>query len=768
MKVLKRSGATEDVRLDKLTFRVKSLAEGLKIDPVSVAQKTAMYLKDGITTREIDRLLAETAAGLTTEHPDYSRVAGRIIASSVQKETGSFYEAMKAMYKSGMLSESFIQLVREHGKKLEQIIDYERDFNFDYFGIVTLADKYLSQVEDQVVERPQHLFMRVALSICQGNLKEVRELYDLMSQGYYTHATPTLFNAGLKYQQMSSCYLAAMESDSIDGIYNTLKECALISKFAGGIGVHIHNIRASDAIIKSTGRKGDGIVPMLKVFNDTARYVNQGGKRKGSIAVYLEPWHADVEDFLDLRKQQGPEDRRAHDLFTAMWIPDLFMERVKADGQWTFFSPDEAPGLPDVYGDEFKALYEKYEAEGRGRRTIKAQDLMIKIIESQIEHGVPYIGFKDHANRKTNQQNLGVIKSSNLCIEIMEVSTPDETAVCNLASICLPKFVDVKNQTFDYDKLGEVVRVAIKNLNRVIDQNFYPTEKTHKSNSRHRPVGLGIQGLHDVFMALGLPFDSEEARKINREIAETMSYNALLTSSKIAEVEGTYETYEGSPVSKGVFQFDMWGVTPSERFDWAALKERVKKTGIRNSLLIALMPTASTAQIFGNTESFEPMTSNLYKRQVLAGEFVVINRFLIEALEKRGLWSSQMRMNLLSNSGSVQNVAEIPDDVKAVFRTVWEISQKSCIEMAADRAAFICQSQSMNLYIADANVGKVNSAVFYSWQKGLKTGSYYLRSRAKREAINIVTEIQKTPAASSQDALVCSLEDPEACDVCSS
>lgn len=766
MKVLKRSGATEEVRLDKLTFRVKSLSDGLKVDPIKVAQKTGFYLKDGITTREIDRLLAETAAGLTTEHPDYSRVAGRIVASSVQKETGSFYQAMKEMYKSGMLSDEFIQLVKENGKKLEKVIDYERDFNFDYFGIVTLAEKYLSQVNDKVVERPQHLFMRVALSICKGNLKEVRELYDLMSQGYYTHATPTLFNAGLKYQQMSSCYLAAMESDSIDGIFNTLKECALISKFAGGIGVHIHNIRASNAVIKSTGRRGDGIVPMLKVFNDTARYVNQGGKRKGSIAVYLEPWHADVEDFLDLRKQQGPEDRRAHDLFTAMWIPDLFMKRVKEGKDWTLFSPDEAPGLSDVYAEEFEALYEKYETEGKGRLTIKAQDLMVKIIESQIEHGVPYIGFKDHANRKSNQQNVGVIKSSNLCIEIMEVSTPEETAVCNLASLCLPKFVNVEKQTFDYERLGEVVRVAIKNLNRVIDLNFYPTEKTKLSNSRHRPVGLGIQGLHDVFMALGLAFDSEEARKINREIAETMYYNAVLASSQIAEKEGTYETFDDSPISKGVFQFDMWGVTPSDRHDWESLRERVKKTGVRNSLLLALMPTASTAQIFGNTESFEPMTNNLYKRQVLAGEFIVINRFLIEALEKRGLWTPEMKMTLLANNGSVQNIAEIPEDIKLIFRTVWEIPQKSCIEMAADRAAFICQSQSMNLYIAEPNVGKVNSALFYSWARGLKTGMYYLRSKPKRDAVKVV-DTAKTQA-SSQEAISCSLENPESCEVCSS
>lgn len=767
MKVVKRSGAIEDVRLDKLTFRVKSNAEGLKVDPVLVAQKTATYLKDEITTREIDRLLAETAASLTTEHPDYSRVAGRIVASAVHKETASFYEAMKAMYKAGMLSEDFISLVRLHGKKLENVIDYDRDFNFDYFGIVTLSEKYLTQVDEKIVERPQHLFMRVALAIARDNIKEVRELYDLMSMGYYTHATPTLFNSGLKNQQMSSCYLVAMESDSIDGIYNTLKECALISKYAGGIGIHVHNVRAANAIIKSTGRKGDGLVPMLRVYNDTARYVNQGGKRKGSIAVYLENWHSDIEDFLDLRKQQGPEDRRAHDLFTAMWISDLFMKRVEQDGNWTLFSPDEAPGLSDVYGDEFEALYERYESEGRGRRTIKAQELMIRIVESQIEHGVPYIGFKDHANRKSNQKNLGTIKSSNLCIEIMEVSTPEETAVCNLASTCLPKFVDRENKTFDHEKLGEVVQIAIKNLNRVIDVNFYPTDKTKRSNLRHRPVGLGVQGLHDVFMMLGLPFESEEARQLNREIAETIYFNAVTASNRLAEKEGPYESFEGSPISQGIFQFDMWGVTPSDRYDWESLREKVKKSGVRNSLLVALMPTASTAQIFGNTESFEPMTSNLYKRQTLAGEFIVINRFLIEALEKRGLWNSAMKMRLLAGKGSIQDIAEIPDDIKALFKTVWEIPQKVCLEMAADRGAFVCQSQSMNLYISEPNVAKLNSALFYGWRKGLKTGSYYLRSKPRSEAVNVTVDSSSSTQVSAQEALACSL-DGDTCEVCSS
>jgi ribonucleoside-diphosphate reductase alpha chain len=763
MKVIKRSGAIEDVRLDKLTFRVKNLSEGLKVDPVLVAQKTAMYLKDGITTREIDRLLAETAAGLTTEHHDFSRVAGRIVASSVQKETGSFYHAMKEMYKAGMLSDQFIQLVRENGKKVEAMIDYDRDFNFDYFGIVTLADKYLTHVGDKVAERPQHLFMRVALAICGSDLKDVKELYDLISQGFYTHATPTLFNAGLKNQQMSSCFLVAMESDSIDGIYNTLKECALISKYAGGIGVHIHNVRATDAIIKSTGRKGDGIVPMLKVFNDTARYVNQGGKRKGSIAVYLEPWHADIEDFLDLKKQQGPEDRRAHDLFTALWVSDLFMKRVRDGGDWTLFSPDAAPGLSDVYGDEFEKLYERYEKEGRGRKKIKAQDLMVKIIESQIEHGVPYIGFKDHANRKSNQKNIGIIKSSNLCIEVMEVSTPEETAVCNLASVCLPKFVNAEAQSFNHEQLGRVVKVAIKNLNRVIDLNCYPTDKTKKSNVMHRPVGLGVQGLHDVFMILGLPFDSEGARKLNREIVETMYFHALEASADLAETEGPYDTFAGSPLSQGILQYEMWDVTPTDRYNWEQIKGRIKATGVRNSLLMAMMPTASTAQIFGNTESFEPMTSNLYKRQVLAGEFVVINRYLIDELEKRNLWNPQIRLKLLADNGSVQGIAEIPDDVKMLFRTVWEIPQKSCIEMAADRGAFICQSQSMNLYIADPSVGKISSALFYAWQKGLKTGSYYLRSKSRREAVNVTVEL----AQEAQDGAVCSIDNPD-CEVCSS
>jgi ribonucleoside-diphosphate reductase alpha chain len=765
MKVVKRSGTVEDVRLDKLTFRVKSHSDGLKIDSVLVAQKTATYLKDGITTREIDRLLAETAAGLCTEHPDYSLVAGRIVASSVHKETGSFYEAMKQMYKAGMLSESFIELVRKHGKKLENIIDYDRDFSFDYFGIVTLNDKYLTKVQDRVVERPQHLFMRVALAIAQNNVADVKELYDLMSQGFYTHATPTLFNSGLRNQQMSSCFLAMMEDDSIEGIYNTLKECALISKYAGGIGLHVHNVRAAGAIIKSTGRKGDGLVPMLKVFNDTARYVNQGGKRKGSIAVYLETWHADIEEFLDLKKQQGPEDRRAHDLFTAMWVSDLFMKRVKENANWTLFSPDEAPGLTDAYGEEFERLYERYEAEGKGRRTIKAQDLMIRITESQIEHGVPYVGFKDHANRKSNQKNIGTIKSSNLCIEVMEVSTSEETAVCNLASLCLPKFVNSKTKSFNHDELGRVVRVAIKNLNRVIDVNFYPTMKTQISNSRHRPVGLGVQGLHDVFFMLGLSFDSDEARELNRSIAETIYYNALLASCELAVKDGPYETYPGSPMSQGIFQFDMWDVKPSDRHDWAKLRAMLAASGVRNSLLIALMPTASTAQIFGNTESFEPITSNLYKRQTLAGEFIVINRFLIEELDKRGLWNSGMKLKLLAASGSVQAIAEIPQDVKELFRTIWEIPQKACIDMAADRGAFTCQSQSMNVWIAEPTVGKVTSALFYAWNKGLKTGMYYLRSKPRREAINMSKEL---PAVSNEEAMVCAIDNPEACEVCSS
>lgn len=775
MKVVKRSGSVEDVKLDKVTNRVKALSDGLKIDAVVVAQKTITYLKDRITTKEIDKLLAETAAWLATEHPHYSKVAGRIVASSIHKETGSFYDSMKKMQKAGMLSESFEKLVREHGKKLEKMIDYDRDFNFDYFGIMTLSESYLTQIADKVIERPQHLFMRVALAICGSDLEAVEELYDLMSLGYYTHATPTLFNAGLKCPQLSSCYLQGIESDSIEGIFNTLKECALISKYAGGIGLHIHNVRAQKAVIKSTGRKGDGIVPMLKVFSDTVKYVNQGGKRKGSAAIYLEPWHADVEAFLEIKKQETKEEHRASNLWTAMWVPDLFMERAEADGDWTLFSPDEAPGLSDVYGEEFKKLYELYESEGRGRKTMKARDLLSKITVSQIETGAPYITFKDHANKKSNQQNIGTIKSSNLCAEIMEVSNSDETAVCNLASLCLPKYVKMKTKEFDFKKLGEVVRVAVRNLNKVIDINFYPTDKTQRSNMSHRPVGLGVQGLHTAFMMLGFPYDSEDARKLNREIAETIYYNAVLESCKLAESQGTYNTYEGSPMSRGVFQFDMWGITPSDRHDWQSLKELVKKHGVRNSLLVALMPTASTAQIFGNSESFEPMTTNLFKRQVLAGEFVVINGLLIEALEKRSLWSPEMKAKLLEHKGSIQEINEIPEDLKQLFKTVWEISQKSCIEMAADRGAFICQSQSMNLFIADPNSGKIGSAIMYGWKKGLKTGCYYLKSRAKKDAVNITVEVRreaiqetKSEEVSSEEALACSLDNPEACDVCGS
>lgn len=765
MKVIKRSGATEDVRLDKLTFRVKAHSEGLKIDPVLVAQKTASYLKDGITTHEIDRLLAETAFGLSTDHPDYARVGGRIVASSIHKETGSFYDAMKKMYKAGILSEDFISLVRAHGKKLESKIDYGRDFDFEYFGMMTLAEKYLTQVGDKVIERPQHLFMRVALAVCRDNITDVVELYDLMSQGFYTHATPTLFNAGLRYPQLSSCFLTAMEDDSIDGIFNTVKEAALISKFAGGIGMHIHNIRAAGSIIKSTGRKGDGIVPMLRVFNDTARYVNQGGKRKGSIAVYLEPWHADIEDFLDLRKQQGQEDRRTHDLFTALWVPDLFMKRVRADAEWTLFSPDEAPGLSDTYGEEFEKLYERFEKEGRGRRTVKAQELMLKINDSQTQTGVPYIAFKDHANRKTNQQNLeSIIKCSNLCIEIMEVSTPEETAVCNLASLALSKFV--REGKFDFEKLGEVVGIATKNLNRVIDINYYPSDKTKRSNSRHRPVGLGVQGLHDVFMKLRMSFDSEEARILNREIAETIYYYAVRASMELAKTQGAYETFPGSPMSKGVFQFDMWGVKPSARYDWEALRSDVKKHGIRNSLLVALMPTASTAQIFGNTESFEPRTSNLYTRVVLAGQFFVVNQFLIEELESLGLWTETVKLKLIADDGSVQNIPEISAELKLRYRTIWEIPQKSLFEMAADRGAFVCQSQSMNLWIAEPTAGKLTSAMFYAWSLGLKTGSYYLRSKSSLKAKKVVVTQETQP--SLPEAMACAIDNPEGCEACGS
>lgn len=774
MFVIKRNGKKEEVKLDKVTNRVRVLSKGLKVEPFLVAQKVIGGLYDGVSTKEIDKLLAETAAVLTSEHPDYSKLAGRIATSSLHKETKGFFDTMKLLYKEGNVSEKLISIVKENRVKIEKAIDDERDFDLDYFGFKTLEKSYLLRHKGKVAERPQHMFMRVALGICEdkNNLKDAIELYDLMSNGYYTHATPTLFNAGTKRPQMSSCFLINMESDSIEGIFNTLKECALISKNAGGIGLSISKIRGSGTQIKGTNGTSNGLVPMLKVFNSTAVYVDQGGgKRKGSISTYLEPWHSDIEAFLDLKKNIGKEELRARDLFLALWIPDLFMQRVEEDGIWSLMCPHECPGLDEVFDSKeskkFTELYTKYESDGKYRKQIKARDLMIKIIESQIETGVPYIGYKDAANAKSNQKNLGVIKSSNLCIEVIEYSSPEETAVCNLASICLPKYVKMEKGKlyFDFDLLGKVVEIATENLNKVINLNYYPTEKTAKSNFRHRPIGIGVQGLADVFFKMSLPYDSPEARKLNIQIFETIYYHALLRSCQMAKRDGRYDTFDDSPASKGILQFDMWGVTPSDRYDWKKLKEDIKENGLRNSLLVALMPTASSSQIYGNTESFEMLTSNLYKRSVLSGEFIVINKYLVSDLEKLGLWKESIRNKILEDNGSVQNL-DIPQNIKDIYKTVWETSQKAIIDMAADRGPYICQSQSMNLYLPKPNFSAINSMHFYAWKKGVKTGMYYLRTKPAIDAVKVTTT--NTNDTIVDKSIACSLDNPENCQACGS
>ncbi len=731
MDVIKRDGRKEKASLDKVTRRAEALADGLKVEPIAVAQRVVSGLYDGIKVTEIDVFLAETSASLATEHPDYAKLAARVMVSSLQKETIGYATATRELSEIGILSDAYVDFVAKNQFALEEMIDYKRDYQFDYFGYKTLERSYLLKVKGVVVERPQDMFMRVAVAVAGNDLEEIRELYDLLSLGYYTHATPTLFNAGCKMQQLSSCFLLAMQEDSINGIYDTLKDCALISKSAGGIGLHIHNIRATGAPIIGTNGVSNGIVPMLKVFNETARYVDQGGgKRKGSFAVYLEPWHADIESFLDLRKNHGKEEFRARDLFLALWVPDLFMERVENDAEWTLFSPHNTKGLSDLYGAEFTQKYQEYERMGLGVKTIKARQLMTQIIESQAETGTPYMLYKDACNEKSNQKNLGTIKSSNLCAEIMEVSTPDETAACNLASMALPKFVT--DTGFDFDKLHQVTKVAIKNLDRVIDVNYHPTNKIEKSNHAHRPVGLGIQGLADVFFKMHLPFDSEEALQLNRDIAETMYHGSLEASCEIAAQKGAYSSYDGSPISHGQFQFDLWDEQPSSRWDWSQLKRQIAEHGVRNSLLIAQMPTASTAQILGNNEAFEAQTSNIYKRQTLSGEFIIINKHLVSDLEERGLWTSKIRDAIILNNGSVQGIDAIPDDLQSVYRTVWEISQKVIIDMSAERAPFVCQSQSLNLWLASPTFAQINAMHFYAWKRGLKTGMYYLRSSHRR------------------------------------
>ena len=785
MYVVKRDGRKEAIKFDKITARIIKMCYGLDamVSPEAVAMKVIEGIFDGVTTTELDNLAAEVAAAKTTEHPDYALLASRIAVSNLHKETKkSFSDVMHDLYyyidpKTGqsasLLSEEVYKIVENNKDLLDSSIIYDRDFRYDYFGFKTLTRSYLMKLEGNIAERPQHMLMRVSLGIHKNDLASVIKTYHLMSEGWFTHATPTLFNSGTPKPQMSSCFLLTMKEDSISGIYDTLKSCAQISQSAGGIGLSIHHIRATGSYIKGTNGTSNGIVPMLRVFNDTARYVDQGGgKRKGSFAIYIEPWHADVFDFLDLRKNHGKEEQRARDLFYALWIPDLFMKRVKANEKWTLMCPHECPGLSDTHSAEFEALYLKYEEEGRGRKTINAQDLWFKILESQIETGTPYMLYKDAANAKSNQQNLGVIKSSNLCTEIIEYTAPDEVAVCNLASLALPKYV-TEDGVFDHDKLFEVTYQATLNLNKIIDENYYPVEEAKNSNLRHRPIGLGVQGLADAFILLGLPFESEEARALNREIFETIYFASMSASKDLAIKEGPYSTFEGSPVSKGVFQFDMWGVTPSNRWEWDLLKEEVKKHGVRNSLLLAPMPTASTAQILGNNECFEPYTSNIYTRRVLSGEFIIVNKHLLKDLVKEGLWNMEMRQKIMAANGSVQNIPEIPSRLKELYKTAWEISQKAIIDQAADRGAFICQSQSLNIFMEKANFGKLTSMHFYGWEKGLKTGMYYLRTKAATDAIkftidrSVVEEPLSQSLEEQQAAIACSLENPEGCEACS-
>lgn len=785
MFVIKRNGKNEAVHFDKITSRVMKLSYGLHLkqdDIIEIAKKVIMGIYNNVTTTELDNLAAETAASFTTKHPDFAVLAARIAVSNLHKNTvKSFSETARLLYeyiddKTGepapLIADDIYEIIQQNADRLNAAIIYERDYHFDFFGFKTLEKSYLLKVNGKITERPQHMFMRVALGIHKADIEAAIETYNLMSEKWFIHATPTLFNAGTPKPQMSSCFLLSMKDDSIPGIYDTLKACAQISQSAGGIGLNIHNIRATGSYIKGTNGTSNGIIPMLRVFNDTARYVDQGGgKRKGAFSVYLEPWHADVFEFLELRKNQGKEEMRARDLFLALWIPDLFMKRVEADGQWSLFCPNEAKNLHTTHSEAFETLYEQYEREGKARRTIPARELWNAILEAQIETGTPYILYKDAANAKSNQQNLGTIRCSNLCTEIIEYSDENETAVCNLASLSLPRFVE--GNTFNFDKLVEVTQIVTRNLNKVIDHNYYPIEETKTSNLRHRPIGLGVQGLADVFMLLGLPFESEMARMLNKNIFEAIYFGAMTASKDIAKEAGHYETFPGSPLSKGIFQFDMWGVTPSDRFDWEALRKEVMQYGVRNSLLLAPMPTASTSQILGNNECFEPYTSNIYNRRVLSGEFVVVNKHLLKDLVALGLWNDTMKQRIIAANGSVQNIDEIPADLKEIYKTVWEIKQRSVIDMAADRGAFICQSQSLNLFVEQPNFAKLSSMHFYTWKKGLKTGMYYLRTKAAADAIKFtidasVLEQTKMQQEEAAQQISCSLDNPEGCEMCGS
>ena len=817
MFVITRSGKKEPVQFDKITHRIQKLTYGLNttfVDAMEVAKRTIQGLFDGITTEELDNLSAEVAAYMTSTHPDFARLAGRIAVANLHRKTSdSFGETIEKLYKHvdpktgeamPAISEKLYNLAKEHKDRIGAEIAYSRDFEYDYFGFKTLERSYLLRVDGKIVERPQHMLMRVALGIHEDDIDAAIDTYHMLSERWFTHATPTLFNAGTNKAQMSSCFLLSMKDDSIQGIYDTLKDCALISQSAGGIGLSIHNIRAKGTFIKGTNGYSNGIVPMLRVFNDTARYVDQGGgKRKGSFAVYLEPWHADIFDFLELKKNHGKEELRARDLFYALWVNDLFMERVEAEKDWSLFCPHEAPGLDDSYGDEFRELYLKYEKEGRAKKTIPARKLWFEILQSQIETGSPFMLYKDAANEKSNQKNLGTIKSSNLCTEIIQYTSKDEVAVCNLASLALPKYVE--GTQYNHQKLFDVVYKVTVNLNKIIDLNYYPVPEAEYSNKKNRPIGLGVQGLADTFAKLKMPFESDEAKKLNKEIFETIYFAALTASNDLAKKDGAYDSYEGSPVSQGQLQFDMWGVRPSDRWDWKGLKENIKAHGVRNSLLMAPMPTASTSQILGNNECIEPFTSNLYTRRVLSGEFPVINKYLVQDLIRMDLWNEQMKNEIIKHNGSIQNIDVIPMELKELYKTVWEIKQKAIIDMAKDRGAYIDQSQSLNIHMQDVNMGKLSSMHFHAWRSGLKTGMYYLRTKAASDAIkftvknnNTGAKIQETAetvqasagsaeaaagmmAASNdgviqaqpgqytdEEAMMCSLDNPEDCIACGS
>tara|TARA_A100001201_G_C4093311_1_gene202881 strand:- start:892 stop:3237 length:2346 start_codon:yes stop_codon:yes gene_type:complete len=781
MEVVKRDKSSEPVKLDKITARIKKQTWGLDanyIDYMEVVKKTISGLHDGITTTELDNLAAETAASMTSSHPDYSLLASRIAITRLYKSVPKpFSKNAKKIYDAGFLSDEIYELIKNNARKINSMIVTDRDYNIDYFGFKTLERSYLLKVDGKISETPQHLYMRVALGIWGDDWENVQKTYDMLSEGYFTHATPTLFNAGTRRNQLASCFLLGNKGDSIEGLFDTVKDVAHISKWAGGIGLHVHDVRAKGSFIKGTGGKSDGLVPMMKTYNEVARWINQGGKRKGSFAMYLEPWHGDIFEFVELRKNHGKEEMRARDLFLAIWTPDLFMRRVENDQEWSLFCPNQAKGLSEVYGEEFEKLYTKYESEGLALKTVKARDLWGHILKAQIETGTPYILYKDACNNKSNQKNIGTIKSSNLCTEIIEYSDDKEQAVCNLASIAVNKFVEIPTgplrskdkdiRAYDLDGLEACAYQVGLNLNKVIDVNFYPTKETKKSNMRHRPIGIGVQGLADTFAMLGFAFDSEEAKDLNKEIFAAIYHGAMRASIDAAKKDGPYETFKGSPLSEGLFQFDMWGVEPSEVWDWKELRKLVKKHGVRNSLLLAPMPTASTAQILGNNECFEPFTTNLYKRNTLGGEFVVINKHLIQDLINLNLWDEDMKLKLYEGNGSVQHIERIPEQIRGLYKTVWELSQKTVIDLAADRGAYICQSQSMNLFIPDVNLGKLNSAHFYGWKKGLKTGMYYLRTQSKATALKgLGVDLSRKDKTNEQ--IACSIDNPEDCEACGS